>query len=230
MAQSIAHRVLTLKDRALAIIHPHDRQALRKCGLHDQIVRWRKPQRKPRWMSQEAFDALPRMITVRELRRKVTMPDGRQVQITLITTLLDENRYPAEELIALLKARWNVEVNLRHLKTTMRMNVLRCQTVAGVERELWMYAIVYNAVRLVMLTAAARQRVTPDRISFADALYWVRHGDLDGPISQLLVVPLRPDRIEPRLKKRRNDHFGLLTRPRNQMRKTPRRRRSRYKI
>lgn len=208
----------------------YDRQVLRKCGLRDQIVRWRKPQCKPRWMSQEAFDALPPTITVRELRRPVTMPDGRKVQITLITTLLDENLYSPEELIAVLKARWNVEVNLRHLKTTMRMNVLRCQTVAGVERELWMYAIVYNAVRLVMLAAAAKQRVAADRISFADALYWVRHGELNEPIPPLQVVAFRPDRIEPRLKKRRNDHFGLLTRPRNQMRKAPRRKRGRYKI
>jgi hypothetical protein len=122
-------------------------------------------------------------------------------------------------LIAVLKARWGVEVNLRHLKTSMRMNVLRSQSVAGVERELWMYAIVHNAVRLVMLEAAARQRVSPDRISFADALYWVRHGDFHQPLPDLLLVPFRPGRIEPRLKKRRNDDFGLLTKPRNQLKR-----------
>jgi hypothetical protein len=92
---------------------------LRKCGPRDQIVRWHKPPGKPRWMEQEAFDALPETIDVRELRRKVAMPDGHEVEITLITTLLDEETYPAQELIAVLKARWSVEVNLRHLKTTM---------------------------------------------------------------------------------------------------------------
>ena len=95
---------------------------------------------------------------------------------------------------------------------------------------MWMYLIVYDAVRLVMLAAAARQGVTPDRISFADALYWVRRGNLSEPLPELSLVLLRPGRIEPRLKKRRNDHFGLLTKPRNQMRKAPRRQRSRYKI
>jgi hypothetical protein len=208
----------------------YDRLVIRKCSSRDQIVRWRKPVEKPRWMAQEQFEALPETIDVRELRREVPMDDGRRLQVTLITTLLDEQRYPPDELVAVLKARWSVEVNLRHLKTTMKMNVLRSKTVAGVERELWMYAIVYNAVRLVMLEAAARQRTSADRLSFADALYWVRHGDLSLPLPVLGLVPYRPGRVEPRLKKRRNDSYGLLTKPRQQMRKAARRQRSRYKI
>lgn len=92
------------------------------------------------------------------------------------------------------------------------------------------FAIVYNAVRLVMLEAAARQRASVDRISFADALYWVRHGNLSRPLPPLALVPYRPGRVEPRLKKRRNDSFGLLTTPRKEMRKAARRQRSRYKI
>lgn len=208
----------------------YDREVIRKCAGRDQIVRWRKPTAPPRWMSPEQYAALPKTIVVRELRREVRMDDGRRLEITLITTLLDEQRYPAEELLMVLKARWSVELNLRHLKTTMKMDVLRSKTAAGVEREIWMYAIVYNAVRLVMLEAAAKQQVSVDRLSFADALYWVRHGDLSQPLPPLQLIPLRPGRIEPRLKKRRNNHFGLLTKPRQQMRKAPRRQRSRYKI
>lgn len=196
----------------------YDREVLRKCGHRDQIVRWRKPTSKPRWMKPKAFDALPRTIDVRELRRVVMFPDGRKREITLITTLTDEKRYPAEDLIQVLKGRWQVEVNLRHLKTTMKMNVLRSQTVAGVEKELWMYLIVYNAVRLVMLEAAGKQQVALGRISFADALYWVRHGDLTQELPRLQIVPYRPDRVEPRAKKRRNDAYVLMTRPRPQMR------------
>jgi hypothetical protein len=208
----------------------YDREVIRKCGPRDQTVRWRKPMDKPDWISQEEFDSLPETITVRELRRCVTMDDGCRLEITLITTLLDEKQYPAEELLKVLKARWNVEINLRHLKTTMKMNLLRSKTVAGVEREIWMYAIVYNAVRLVMLEAAARQQATVDRLSFADALYWVRHGDLGQPVPKLSLVPHRPGRVEPRLLKRRHDQYGRLTKPRQQMRKAVRRRRSRYKI
>lgn len=208
----------------------YDREVLRRCGHRDQIVRWRRPVDKPRWMTQKAFATLPETIEVRELRRVVTFPDGRRREITLITTLTDEKRYPAEELIGVLKGRWQVEVNLRHLKATMKMNVLRSQTVAGVKKELWMYLIVYNAVRLVMLEAAAKQQVEVHRISFADALYWVRHGDLNQPLPKLQIVPYRPDRVEPRLNKRRRDRYGLLTRPRQQMRKATPRQRSRYKI
>jgi hypothetical protein len=208
----------------------YDREVVRKCGHRDQIVRWRKPTSRPSWISSKQFHSLPRAIEVRELRRVVRMDDGGRLQITLITTLLDENLYPAEELLALLKARWGVELNLRHLKATMRMNVLRSKTVAGIEREIWMYAIIYNAVRLVMLEAAAKQQAPVDRLSFADALYWVRHGDLALPVPRLSLVPYRPGRVEPRLIKRRHDQYGRLTKPRNQMRKATRRQRSRYKI
>lgn len=208
----------------------YDREVIRQCGHRDQIVRWRKPTNRPSWISREKFDSLSVFIEVREVRRVVRMDDGRRLEVTLVTTLLDEKHYPAEELLAVLKARWGVELNLRHLKATMRMNVLRSKTVAGVEREIWMYAIVYNAVRLVMLEAAAKQQVPVDRLSFADALYWVRHGDLGLPVPRLSLVPHRPGRVEPRLIKRRHDQYGRLTKPRQQMRRASRRRRSRYKI
>ena len=197
-----------------------DREVIGKWGSRDQITRWRKPTDKPRWMSRKEYGALPPTIDVRELRRSVVMPDGRNYQITLITTLTDAREYPAEDLLAVLKGRWTVEVNIRHLKTTMKMEILRSRTVAGIQRELWMFMIVYNAVRLVMLEAAARQRVPADRISFASALYWVRHGDLSGPMPWMEIVPYRPDRIEPRVNKRRNDRYKLMTKPRGQLRKS----------
>lgn len=208
----------------------YDREVLRECGKRDRIVRWRKPTNCPRWMKRKDYQDLSETIEVRELRRDVVMDDGRKVTITLITTLLDEEHYPADDLIRVLRARWGVELNLRHLKRTMNMNVLRSKTAAGIERELWMFAIVYNAVRLVMLEAAAKQQQRVDRISFADALYWVRYGNVNEPLPEMAIVPYRPNRIEPRLKKRRNDHYGVLTKPREQMRKASRRRRSRYKI
>jgi hypothetical protein len=193
---------------------------LSKQGRRDQITRWRKPANKPRWISGKEYNALPQTLDVRELRRSVVMPDGRSHAITLITTLNDAGAYPAEDLLAVLKGRWTVEVNLRHLKTTMKMEVLRSRTVAGIQRELWMFMIVYNAVRLVMLEAASRQQEAVDRISFASALYWVRHGDLSGPMPKMEVVAYRPDRIEPRVRKRRNDHYQLMTRPRWKLRQS----------
>ena len=201
------------------------RQVLRKLGSCDQIVRWFKPKGKPRWMSQRLFDALPQTLDVRELKRTVLLPSGRQQTIVVITTLLDAQVYPPEELVGLLKDRWQVEINLRHLKTTMKMDVLRSKTVAGVRKELWMFLIVYNLVRWVMLAAARQQRVPVGRISFADALYWVRHGDLTRPLPVLAVVPDRPGRIEPRAYKRRHKEYDRLNRPRKVMRNRLRRRR-----
>jgi len=113
----------------------YDREVVRRCGSRDPVVRWHRPMAKPRRMTQKAFEALPETIQVRELRRLVRFPDGPKPEITLITTLTDEKRYPPEERVRVLKGRWQVEVNLRHLKTTMKMNVLRSQTVEGLKRE-----------------------------------------------------------------------------------------------
>lgn len=218
------------RARPSATVVIYDREVIRRCGKRDQIVRWRRPVACPAWMKLEEFEQLPLTIDVRELRREVVMDDGSRFTITLVTTLLDEHRYPPEELIEVLRGRWAVEVNLRHLKRTMNIHILRSKTPAGVERELWMCAIVYNAIRLVMLEAAQRQKVAVARVSFADALHWVRYGELGGPLPDLAIVPYRPNRIEPRLRKRRNDHYGMLTRPREMMRRVSRKQRSRAKI
>src|SRR5690606_15386402 len=110
------------------------------------------------------------------------------------------------ELAELYEARWQIETNLRHLKQTMHMDVLRCKTVDGVRKELWMYLIVYNQVRLLMLDAAQRQRVPPDRISFIDALEVLRHrGPRVAAMLMLVVNPHRSGRHEPRVIKRRRD-------------------------
>lgn len=201
-----------------------ERQRVRKLGRCDQIVRWLKPQEKPRWMTPSQYEALPQTLEVREIKREVRLPTGLKQTITLVTSLLDEKRYPSEELLEVLKDRWAVEVNLRHLKTTMKMEILRSKTVEGIEKELWMFLIVYNLVRLIMLQASARQAVAVSRISFADALYWVRHGDLSLPLPTLRVVPHRPNRIEPRAIKRRPKEYNLLSRPREVFRNTLRRR------
>jgi hypothetical protein len=154
-------------------------------------------------MTQEQFDALPASVTVREVRRTVRRKGFRPITVTVITTLLDEQKYPAEQLIKLRMSRWGVEVDLRHLKTTMGMELLHCESVEGVKKELTVFQIVYNLVRVVMMEGARRQQVGVERISFADALAWVRHAQADDELPDLVVNPHRPDRIEPRAVKRR---------------------------
>jgi hypothetical protein len=142
---------------------------LQRLGDRDQLVEYFKPKRRPQWMSQEDYAALPATLVVRELRYQV--PRGcRTREVTLVTTLLDPNLYPAKDLAELYGQRWGIEINLRHLKQTMKMDVLHCETVNGVLKELTVFALVYNLVRAVMYEASQRQEVPVERLSFADAL------------------------------------------------------------
>ena len=136
----------------------------------------------------------------------------------LVTTLLDPARYPAEELAQLYADRWQIETNLRHLKQTLCLDVLRCKTVAGVHKELLMISLAYNLVRLVMLAAAKQQRIPVDRISFIDALRWLSHVRPGQLLDALIINRLRHGRVEPRVRKRRPKQYPLMKRPRHELR------------
>lgn len=192
---------------------------LKRLGRHDQLVEYTRPTDKPVWMSDAEFAALPAALTLRELRFTIPQRGRRTRIITLVTTLLDPKLYPAWALADLYEQRWQVETNLRHLKTTMKMEVLHCHTVDGVLKELAMFALAYNLVRLVMLDAARRQEVPLDRISFIDALRWLRTATPGTPLPNLVTNPHRPDRVEPRVLKRRPKEYPLMTKPRDQLRK-----------
>lgn len=170
-------------------------------------------------MDKEQWNALPRTMQVRELRYFTKQPGYRTQKITLVTTLLDADTYPLEDLADLYGRRWGVETNFAHLKTTMKMEVLHCQTVEGVMKELYIFAIAYNLVRLVMLAAAQRQRVPMERISFIDALRWLEEACWHRPALELVVNPERTGRNEPRVRKRRPKSYKLMTSPRKLLRK-----------
>jgi Transposase DDE domain len=186
-------------------------------GHCDHIVEWYKPKQRPKWLDKEAYAALPSSLLVRELRFHIERPGFRVHEVTLVTTLLDPQLYPAEELAQLYFDRWRIEVNLRHLKQTLGLDVLRCLTEAGVRKEICMLALVYNLVRLVMLKAANQQEVEPDRISFIDALRWLTTAQPNENVPPL-IVNARRQRVEPRVKKRRPKQFPLMKRPRAELR------------
>jgi hypothetical protein len=196
---------------------------VKRLGRRDQVVEYAKPKEKPKWMDDAMLAILPEKLLVRELRFDTPQRGHRTKVITLVTTLLDPELYTAAELADLYLSRWQIEVNFRHLKTTMGMEVLHCKTVAGVLKELYMFAIAYNLVRLVMLEASHRQKVPLDRISFIDALRWLRDADSQTKLTPLLVNPARPNRLEPRVLKRRLKEYDLMKRPRNVLRKALRR-------
>jgi len=193
---------------------------IKSLGKDDQLVEYFKPPHCPRWMTPEQFDAIAPSMIVREIRRTVQRKGFRPMRVTVQTTLLDAEAYPADEVVALRLERWEVETDLRHLKTTMKMEVLRSETVAGVMKELAAFTVVYNLTRLVMADAARRQGVSIRRLSFADALAWLRHAEAGDDPPRLKVVPLRPDRVEPRAVKRRPKPFDLMNRPRHELRNT----------
>jgi hypothetical protein len=195
---------------------------VKSLGREDQLVEWVKPKARPAWMTERAYAELPESITVRELRRTATGPAGNPVTLTMVTTLTDARAYPADggrSLTELRMRRWDVETNIRHLKSTMRMEVLRCRSEQGVRKELVVFGIVYNLVRVVMLEAARRQEVPVARVSFADAYRWLRHARPGDTLPPLLVNPHRPGRAEPRVVKRRPKSHDLMNKPRDQLRK-----------
>ena len=156
---------------------------------------------------------------MRELRYRIEAPGFRTREVTLVTTLLEATAYPAEALAKLYATRWRVEENLKSLKVTMKMDVLKCTTVEGVHKELMMYAVAYNLVRLTMCEAGDRQGVAADRVSFIDALRWLRGADESEEMPELVVNPARPGRYEPRVRKRRPKQYPVMKRPRAELRK-----------
>jgi hypothetical protein len=242
---SFAHLALLAKDGVFALFRMHQRQIvdftpnrshahpgekraakglprsrwLRSLGVLDQVVEWFKPEEPPEWMTAEEYAALPETLIVRELRYQVGRPGFRTRTVTLVTTLLDAELYPLDALAKLYGTRWRVELNLRHLKTTMKMDILKCKTVEGVLKELTVYAIVYNLVRMVMVEAARRQGVDVERISFVDAMRWLAGARPGEELPELVVNPERPGRYEPRVRKRRPKQYPLMTKPRSVLRK-----------
>ena len=230
-----AHGVFRIHQRQIVDFTPHRTHArpgqknaprglprsrwLRGLGLTDQVVAWLKPAARPDGMTAEQYASLPAELIVRELRYRTGRAGFRVREVTLVTTLGDADLYPLEELAELYRKRWEVEGNLKNLKITMKMDVLRCETVAGVSKELLMFALVYNLVRVVMLEAARRQGVAVDRISFVDALRWLCEARPGVALPRLVVNPDRADRAEPRVRKRRPKQYPLMTKPRSELHK-----------
>jgi IS4 transposase len=191
---------------------------LKALGVHDQLVAWLKPKTCPSWLARETLAALPDSLVLREVRYHLSTPGFRPRQITLVTTRLDREVYAVADLAELYRRRWQVEPALAHLKTTMQMEVLHCKTVPGVLKELTMFAIVYNLVRIVMLRSATLRHSAVERISFLDALRWLGAPGTRVLLGALIVNPTRPHRVEPRVKKRRPKRFPFMITPRQDLR------------
>jgi Transposase DDE domain len=203
----------------------------RRLGTDDHIVRWPKPT-SIRSLDREAYRTLVDSIPVREVRVRVAQAGFRTRSVVVVTTLLDPHRATKEDLADLYRTRWNAELDLRSIKSVMQMRELRGKTPELVRKEVWAHMLAYNLIRTVMAQAAATHDVTPRSISFTGTLQTLAafrpllelrvagaaertrlYCDLLEAIATHRVAD-RPDRYEPRVKKRRRNHYGWLTRPR----------------
>jgi hypothetical protein len=216
---SFAHLAL-LRQRGLhGVFRAHQRRAVhQQRGPRDRFVTYDKPQLKPTWMTDAEFAALPQTLLVREVRVQLNEPGLRVRDLVLVTTLLDAVAFPPAMIAEMFGVRWDAEVNIRHLKQTLGLDVLRSHTVEGVTKELHAFVIIYNLVRKLMCEAARQQKVKPQRISFIDTLRWLRQAASSDELPKLIVNPLRRGRHEPRVIKRRPKPYDLMVRPRHQLR------------
>ena len=203
-------------------------------GLQDHIATWTRPDRRPPGLPQEDYELLPDTLDVREIRYRVEAHGFRTRSVTLATTLTDPSLYPVEELAALYARRWDVELDFRHIKTTLGMEVVRGRTPAMVRKEIWAYLLAYNLVRSWIWQAAGESGALPLRISFKGTIQQLGAwqglfractvGTTRSHVQALLgfvgqqIVPSRPSRVEPRVRKRRPKIYPLMTRPRQELR------------
>ena len=142
-------------------------------GHYDHVVLWPKPPQSPRRIRRRDFQRIPETLVVHEIRYHVEVKGLRAHEVTLATTLLDAHTYTALELADLYFQRWDVELDFRHIKTTMQMDVLRCKTPEMVRKELWCHLLAYNLIRHVMWNAGQDNHVATRRISFKGTIQYV---------------------------------------------------------
>ncbi len=197
----------------------------------DHIVRWPKPYMRD--LDRESYNALPDYLEVSEIRVRVEQPGFRTKEIIVVTTLLDPEQTTKEDLADLFRSRWNQELDLRDIKVSLQMDHLRCQTPELVRKEIWTHILAYNLIRTVMVQAACRHDIQPRTISFKGTLQTLQafqplisFREIRGSLCQEKLfmqlldaiaghrVADRPDRFEPRKRKRKQRKAEQLTKPR----------------
>ena len=203
-------------------------------GRYDHVVQWKKPAQ-PEWMSGEQYAAIPATLSLREFRCQIVRPGYRVRTIIVATTLRSDEQYSVADISELYRLRGDAEINLRSLKTMMHMDVLRCQSPEMVRKEIWAHLLAYNLIRTVIAQAAAKHDKHPRQISFTRAMRTLeafRSPIAHAPRQQLAMlyehmlqaiayheIANRPNRLEPRQRKRRPKPYALMTKPRPQARK-----------
>lgn len=236
------HEIFLLKQRGIdsvTRIH-HCRKADfrrgKRVGRGDHIVEWPKPEfiRSIGWQRSKA---LPDRLTIRETRVQVQQPGFRSRTMIVVSTLVDAEEVTTRDLADLYRARWNAELDLRSLKQTMHMDILRCKTPELVRKEIWTHILAYNLIRTIIAQAASKYHIEPRTISFKGAVQtleafqpliaaqgdcvWARRRLYDRLLDAVVThrVADRPDRFEPRQRKRRQKKYDRMMKPRNELKR-----------
>ena len=206
----------------------------KRLGKGDHIVNWRKPT-KPRSIDTKEYNLLPEFLAVREIFVRVEQPGFRTKTIIVVTTMIDTEDVSKEDLAGLFRTRWNNELDLRTIKITLQMDILRCKSPELVRKEIWTHILAYNLIRTIIAQAANKHDILPRSISFKGTLQTLEafqpliafQGQRDlsfrTSIYQNLLdaiavhrVANRPDRFEPRARKRRYKNYQFLMKPRRE--------------
>jgi len=231
--------IALLRERGIDLVarlhqrRPVDFRCGRRLGKGDQIVTWNRPPR-PTWMDEQTYDRMPATIEIRQVRVHVGQPGYRVESFVAVTTLIDVKEYPKDDIADLYRLRWQAELDIRAIKITMGMDILRCRTPEMVRKEMWMCLLAYNLIRRTMLQSAQEAGVLPRSLSFTAAVQtigvnWLLMVLDDDKLTARLIgaalegmavhtVGNRPGRVEPRAIKRRPKEHALLTKPRNEAR------------
>ena len=213
---------------------PSDFRQGQRLGRDDHWVTWPRPKR-PSWMPEELYERIPPTMTLREVRFQVTVPGRRTETLTVVTSLIDPETYPQEDIAELYGYRWNAELDIRDIKQTLGLDHVRCKTPDMVRRELWVTLLAYNLVRKLIATAAAVHGKQPRQLGFTLACQTILSSWMllatgaCRDVRQLWRLALeriaahevanRPGRIEPRMLKRRRHRYPLMHDPRWKLRR-----------
>lgn len=228
---------LILSNGADAVFRKHharrcDFRRGKKLGIGEHVVQWQRPKKCPQSMTSGEFAALPTHLEVREVHLLIQQPGFRSSEIILVTTLVDPKRYSKTKLAELYQLRWlTTEVNFKHLKTTLQMEMIPAKTPDMLQKDIWVHLLAYNLLRTLMWQAAQQHQLSPLRISLqgtrqqfnqfrphlpqakTQQRHWLYSALLTMMTDQLL--PLRPNRKEPRVTKPRPKPFPRMQQPRS---------------
>lgn len=209
----------------------------KRLGKYDHLITWQRPGQKPTWMDEATYQSTTEQLTLREIKLTITEPGFRDKSFVVITTLIDPAEFSKAEIAEIYGYRWNVELDIRSIKSNLNLEHVRCKSPEMVRRELWTTLLGYNLIRSTAAAAALLDEVKPRQISFTSTVQfvlqeWKQLAKGEIPAQTLTAffermlqgiakcrVASRPGRIEPRVVKRRPKPYKNMMKPRNVLRK-----------